>query len=102
MSKIISRKLDPAALPPLTAVQKKRLAKLAAEPDATIDYSDSAPLGASAWKRAVSNPFYKPTKQSTTVRVDSDVLHWLKSKGDGYQTRLNGILRDAMKKEFKV
>ena len=45
------------------------------------------------------NPFYKPTKTVTTVRVDSDVLVWLKSKGKGYQTRLNVILREAMLKE---
>ena len=45
------------------------------------------------------NPFYKPTKTVTTVRVDSDVLVWLKSQGKGYQTRLNVILREAMLKE---
>ncbi|WP_245256877.1 BrnA antitoxin family protein [Bartonella grahamii] len=30
-----------------------------------------------------------------TVRVDSDMLAWLKSQGKGYQTRINAILRDA-------
>jgi uncharacterized protein (DUF4415 family) len=35
------------------------------------------------------------------VRLDSDVLRWLKSKGKGYQTRINAILRDAMLKELK-
>jgi uncharacterized protein (DUF4415 family) len=38
-------------------------------------------------------------KRSITVRLDADVLHWLKSKGMGYQTRLNVILRDEMKRE---
>ena len=52
------------------------------------------------WKNAVRNPLYKPTKTSTTVRVDSDVLVWLKSKGRGYQTRINEILRKAMLKEI--
>ena len=33
---------------------------------------------------------------STTVRVDADVLAWLKSQGKGYQTRINTILREAM------
>jgi uncharacterized protein (DUF4415 family) len=32
----------------------------------------------------------------TTVRIDADVLLWLKSTGKGYQTRINAILRDAM------
>ncbi|WP_375659497.1 BrnA antitoxin family protein [Bartonella sp. MR30HLJHH] len=30
-----------------------------------------------------------------TVRVDSDMLAWLKSQGKGYQTRIDDILRDA-------
>ena len=31
-----------------------------------------------------------------SVRIDSDVMAWLKSQGKGYQTRLNAILREAM------
>ena len=53
----------------------------------------------------MQNPFYKPTKQVTTVRIDADVMQWLKAqgkgKGKGYQTRMNKILRDAMLKELK-
>jgi uncharacterized protein (DUF4415 family) len=30
------------------------------------------------------------------VRVDADVLLWLKGQGKGYQTRINAILREAM------
>jgi uncharacterized protein (DUF4415 family) len=30
------------------------------------------------------------------VRIDVDVLEWLKSEGKGYQGRLNAILRTAM------
>jgi len=30
------------------------------------------------------------------VRIDADVLAWLKSQGKGYQTRMNAILREAM------
>jgi uncharacterized protein (DUF4415 family) len=30
------------------------------------------------------------------VRIDTDVLEWLKSQGKGYQRRLNAILRSAM------
>ncbi|MGB7979845.1 MAG: BrnA antitoxin family protein [Candidatus Nanopelagicales bacterium] len=43
---------------------------------------------------------YRPTKSSTTVRLDTDVLLWLKAQGRGYQTRLNAILREAMLKEL--
>lgn len=30
------------------------------------------------------------------MRVDADVMAWLKSQDKGYQTRINAILRDAM------
>ncbi len=100
MSKTIEYKIDPANLPPLTEKQKAELAALAAMPDDQIDYSDIPPLTDEFWKNAVRNPFYKPTKAATTVRVDADVLMWLKSKGKGYQTRLNSILREAMLREI--
>ncbi|MBP8019508.1 MAG: BrnA antitoxin family protein [Hylemonella sp.] len=96
MSKIIKRDMDPANPPALSAAQQARLSLLAKRPDREIDYSDIPPLTDEFWKSAVRNPFYKPTKQSTTVRVDSDVLLWLKGQGKGYQTKINAILRDAM------
>jgi len=38
-------------------------------------------------------------KEAVSVRLDADVLAWLKSKGPGYQTRLNRLLRELMMKE---
>lgn len=32
-------------------------------------------------------------KTSIALRVDTDVLDWFKSKGPGYQTRMNAVLR---------
>jgi uncharacterized protein (DUF4415 family) len=91
--------LDPQNMPALTAKQRAQVAALAEQGDKQIDKSDIAQLGDDFWKRAVRNPFYKATKQSTTVRLDSDVLQWLKSGGSGYQTRLNTILRNEMLRE---
>jgi len=82
--------------PPLTAEQEKRLKALEAMPDSEIDFSDIPPLTEEFWKNAVRNPFYRPTKTSTTVRIDSDVLHWLRAQGKGYQSRINAILRREM------
>lgn len=96
MSKQITRDIDLANPPALTPKQMTRLALLAKRPDSDIDYSDIPPLTDEFWKNAVQNPFYKPVKQSTTVRVDSDVLLWLKGQGKGYQTKINAILRTAM------
>ncbi|GHV39319.1 hypothetical protein AGMMS49546_11170 [Spirochaetia bacterium] len=39
---------------------------------------------------------YKPIKKGVYIRLDADILEWLKETGDGYQTRLNAILRHAM------
>ena len=94
--KIVKFALDPSNLPPLTAMQQDELAALAKMSDNQIDASDIATLGDVFWKGAHQNPFYKPTKQVTTVRIDADVLLWLKSNGKGYQTRINTILREAM------
>lgn len=96
MSKTVKREVDLVNLPPLTAAQKAELAALAVLPDSQIDHSDIPPLTDEFWKQATRNPFYKPTKQATTVRVDADVLMWLKGQGKGYQTRINAILREAM------
>ena len=46
--------------------------------------------------------FYSPKKISTTIRLDDDVLLYLKKlasiKKTGYQTLLNRILRDYIQK----
>jgi uncharacterized protein (DUF4415 family) len=96
MRKPVRYKVDLNNLPPLTDKQKAELKALSVMPDNEIDHSDIPPLDDAFWKNAVRNPFYRPIKTSTTVRVDSDVLAWLKSQGKGYQTRINAILREAM------
>jgi uncharacterized protein (DUF4415 family) len=37
-----------------------------------------------------------PPKQPVTLRLDADVLTWFKSQGQGYQTRINKLLRSYM------
>jgi uncharacterized protein (DUF4415 family) len=39
---------------------------------------------------------YRPIKKTVNVRIDADILEWLRSGGKGYQTRMNTILRKAM------
>jgi uncharacterized protein (DUF4415 family) len=34
-----------------------------------------------------------PPKASVSLRIDVDVLEWFKSRGSGYQTRINAVLR---------
>ena len=96
MSKTARHEVDLNNLPPLTEAQKAEIETLAAMPDDQIDTSDIPELDEVFWNNAVQGRFYKPTKTATTVRVDSDVLAWLKGQDKGYQTRMNAILRRAM------
>ena len=64
--------------------------------DEDINLSDIPELTNEQLARAVRNPHFKPVKKSTTVRIDIDVLEWLQENGEGYQTRMNNILRLAM------
>ena len=38
----------------------------------------------------------EPVKVSISIKIDADILDWFKSKGKGYQTRINKALRDVM------
>ncbi len=62
--------------------------------DREIDLTDIPEV--TDWSKAVVGRFYRPVKKSLTIRLDADVLAWLKGQGRGYQTRINGILRQAM------
>lgn len=87
-------------LPELTEERRKELAKLDALPADQIDTSDIPELTDEQWASAVRGRFYRPIKQQITARLDADVLAWLKAGGQGYQTRMNAILRRAMMAEL--
>jgi uncharacterized protein (DUF4415 family) len=82
--------------PSQTLRQKRELAALSELRDDQIDTSDIPELPPSAWKDAVRGRFYRPVKQAVSIRLDSDVVAWLKKRGRGYQTRVNSILRQTM------
>jgi uncharacterized protein (DUF4415 family) len=75
---------------------RKELAALARKPESEIDFSDIPATSAGDWEAATRGKFYRPVKRQLTVRIDADVLEWLRSQGEGYQSRLNAILRAAM------
>ncbi|RJQ52657.1 MAG: 3-oxoacyl-ACP synthase [Desulfobacteraceae bacterium] len=68
--------------------------KVRAMQDEEIDTSDIAPLDDHFFKNAKLR--MPEGKTLITIRVDSDVLEWLKSQGKGYQTKINAILRTYM------
>ncbi|MDN5936851.1 MAG: BrnA antitoxin family protein [Nitrosospira sp.] len=78
---------------------RKELAALAARPESETDFSDLPATKEQDWEGAQRGKLYRPIKQQLTIRIDADVLEWLKSQGKGYQSRLNSILRSAMLKK---
>ena len=77
-----------------TRRQAREIVRLKAMPDEAIDLSDIPEVF--DWSKAVVGKFYRPIKKSVTIRLDADVLAWLKSQGRGYQTRINRVLRESM------
>ncbi len=77
MSKLVRKTLAECKLTPAS---KRKLAKLAGRPDSEIDFSDIPPLPDSFWKNTVRNPFYRPVKQQLTVRLDADIVAWLRHR----------------------
>jgi uncharacterized protein (DUF4415 family) len=64
---------------------------VASDPDAApidIDWSDAV-LVMPARKKAIS------------IRVDEDVLNFFKGEGEGYQRRMNAVLRSYMQQKAK-
>jgi uncharacterized protein (DUF4415 family) len=84
----------------LTADKRKELARLARRPDRQIDLSDIQEIK-SLPSDTVIGKFYRPKKTSVTIRLDADVLAWLKAKGEGYQTRVNTYLRQLMRRNVR-
>jgi uncharacterized protein (DUF4415 family) len=79
----------------LSAEKRKELRALAAKPDSEIDLSD-IPEIREIPSDAVIGRFYRPRKAAVTIRLDADVVAWLKAAGAGYQTRVNSYLRQPM------
>jgi len=78
----------------LTRDQKREIAAIAATKDADIDLTEMPEVV--DWSGAEVGKFYRSPKQPVTIRLDADVIAWLKSYGRGYQTKANLLLRHAM------
>jgi uncharacterized protein (DUF4415 family) len=78
----------------LTSEQKREIAAIAAKRDEDIDFSDASPI--LDWSGAEIGKFFRPAKKPVTMRLDADVVEWLKTGGPGYQTKANWLLRRAM------
>jgi uncharacterized protein (DUF4415 family) len=81
------------------SITKKRLEEIKAFKN--TDFTDCPVLTEeelAQFKPSHLRGIYKPVKKTVSVRLDADVLEWLKNGGAGYQTRMNAILRREMLK----
>ena len=60
-----------------------------------INYTDIPRTTQSFW--ADAKLIKQPLKKHISIRIDQDILDWLKSQGKGYQVKINNILRSYMK-----
>ena len=79
------------------SISAKRLQEIESIQDKDIDYSDIPETDESFWRRAELQ--MPEPKKDIYVRLDADILDWLKSKGKGYQTRMNAMLRTLMESD---
>jgi uncharacterized protein (DUF4415 family) len=71
--------------------------------DKGLDEDPDAPtLPPEMWENAIVGKYYRPIKTQISVRIDNDVLGWLRSAGEGHLTRINDILRDRMKSDTQA
>ena len=78
---------------------KSDLGRIDRMADAEIDYSDIPPLGKAFLTKATAP--WPPAKKHLSIRLDADVLAWLKAQGKGYQTRIISM-RKANRREKEI
>ena len=66
--------------------------------DEDIDLSDIPEVSPEMFAKAIVRRGLKPVsrKAQLTLRVDNDVLDWFRRQGQGYQTKINALLRAYM------
>jgi len=79
---------------PATRDISAELAVIDAIRDEDIDLSDAPEI--TDWTGAVRGKFYRPEKQTVTIRLDADVVAWFKGSEPKYQTAVNRVLREYM------
>ena len=99
-TKTIAKKTKFKITPEIRKAYAKSIRAFEANPNAD---PDARPLPPEKWVKAMTRPEFEEilatkhrAKKLTTVRLDVDVLDWLKSKGEGHISRVNSILRSAM------
>ena len=64
--------------------------------DSEIDTSDIPPK--LDWSEAIVGKLERRVQKPVSIRLDPDVLAWLKVQGEDHETRINALLRSSMEK----
>ncbi len=80
----------------------RSLARLRAQRDEDIDFSDIPETTPEQWVTAQPNRFYRPVKDQVTLRIDRPVLEWFKANHEKYQTAINQVLLEHMKEQRRA
>ena len=84
----------------ISEATKRAYRKRDRAPDPSPDNdAEAPPLPPSYWAGASIGKYYRPLKTQISLRIDNEVLDWLKSKGEGHLSRINEILRERMASE---
>jgi uncharacterized protein (DUF4415 family) len=84
----------------LKTLSPERIAEIKAFQD--MDISDISELTDEqlAQMKPRHPEYFKPVKKAIQIRLDADVLAWFKGFGNGYQTKINAVLREVMMKNI--
>jgi uncharacterized protein (DUF4415 family) len=80
--------------PALTEAQLDQLRALEGRRPDTTDIPEAPEQN---WRDA--RRFFKPRKEPISLRIDADLLDWLRRRSGQYQTEINRILREKMDAE---
>jgi uncharacterized protein (DUF4415 family) len=85
MKKPSSSRTSKTDLSKVRALKNRQISVSAEHPEADVKHI----------VRGIVRQGLKPAnpKRSISLRLDADVLEWFKAQGQGYQTRINAVLR---------
>ncbi len=79
----------------ISKVYGTNIERLRTMTDDEIDFSDIPRTTPEMWAKGIVRKGLKPIpkKRQLTLRLDEEIVDFFKTDGDGYQTRINALLR---------
>ena len=81
---------------------RRAAGRQAAADDSHINFEDIPRLTDEQLANMVRLRESRPRKVAVSVRLDAQVVNWLRSKGKGHLTRINDILTNIMEAERRM